>query len=111
MNLQIESDGQIDVVLIPEKNLAANNAAAFKEAMAPVLQTNKRVVLNLSQLQFIDSSGLGAILSCLKKLHALNGALNLCCASKPILSLFELVRLNRVFSIYETQEAAVSAFK
>jgi len=110
MDLQIEQIGQITVVLVPGENLEASNAAAFKEAIGPVLEANKQVVLDLSQLQFVDSSGLGAILSSFKRLNMLGGSLKLCRLTRPVQSLFELVRMNRVFSIYVTRDAAIDAF-
>lgn len=111
MDLSLETIDHIAVVRVPGNNLEANNAQAFKDAMAPVIQAHHRIVLDMGQLQFIDSSGLGAILSCLKQLHARNGVIKLCNVSKPIQSLFDIVRMNRVFSIYDIKEAAVASFK
>jgi len=111
MDLSLEITDHIAVVRVPGHNLEAGNAQAFKDAMAPVIQTHHRIVLDMSQLQFIDSSGLGAILSCLKQLHARNGALRVCCVSKPIQSLFDLVRMNRIFSKYDSKEAAIASFE
>lgn len=110
MDLNITHKDQIAIIEIPGDNLEASNAMAFKEAIASVLETNKRIIFDLSQLQFVDSSGLGAILSCLKKLNAVQGSLKLCGVTKPVQSLFELVRMNRVFSIYPTREEAIQAF-
>lgn len=110
MDLKVTHQDHIAIVEIPGDNLEASNAVAFKEAIGAVLETHKQVIFDLSQLQFVDSSGLGAMLSCLKKLNALQGGLKLCGVTKPVQSLFELVRMNRVFSIYATQEEAIQAF-
>lgn len=68
-----------------------------------------RAVLDMSQLQFVDSSGLGAILSCLRELNKRDGDLSLCGLTKPVRTLFELVRMHRVFEIFNTREEAIRA--
>ena len=79
--------------------------------MAPVLESNRHVVFDLSNVEFVDSSGLGSILSCLRLLNASGGDLKLCHMRKPVRVLFELVRMHRVFDIAETLDDAVKAFQ
>jgi anti-sigma B factor antagonist len=67
--------------------------------------------VDLSHLRFVDSSGLGAMLSCLRQLNATGGDLKLCGMSKAVRAVFELVRMHRIFDIYDTRELAVSAFQ
>jgi anti-sigma B factor antagonist len=69
------------------------------------------VILDLGRLRFIDSSGLGAMLSCLRQLNAAGGDLKLCGMSKAVRAVFELVRMHKIFDIYGTREQAVSAFQ
>jgi anti-sigma B factor antagonist len=64
----------------------------------------------LSEVGFIDSSGLGAILSCYRHLQFTNGDLRLCCLSEQVRTLFELVRMHRVFDIYGTREEAMASY-
>jgi anti-sigma B factor antagonist len=101
----------IAVAAIPVDELDASNAGEFKRDIAPVLQTNNRLVLDLSRLRFVDSSGLGAMLSCLRQLSAKSGDLKLCGMSKQVRGLFELVRMHRIFDIFSTKEEAVRAFQ
>jgi anti-sigma B factor antagonist len=67
-------------------------------------------VFDLSRLRFTDSSGLGALISCLRKVNANGGDLKLCAMSDQVRALFELVRMHKVFDIYATREEAVRAF-
>jgi anti-sigma B factor antagonist len=67
------------------------------------------VVFDLRELRFVDSSGLGAILSCLRQLNAKGGDLKLCEMTKPVRALFELVRMHKIFDIYVTKEQALRA--
>ncbi len=110
MEMSIEKIGDVTVVVLPGERLDASDAKEFKRDIAPVLEANSKVVFDMSQLRFVDSSGLGAILSCLRQLNAAGGDLKLCGLSKPIRALFELVRMHRVFNIFNTKEEAVGAF-
>jgi len=110
MEIAIDKVGDIAVAEMPVDELDASNAPEFKRDIAPVLQTNTKLVLDLSRLRFVDSSGLGAMLSCLRQLSAKSGDLKLCGMSKQVRGLFELVRMHRIFDIYGTKEEAVHAF-
>jgi anti-sigma B factor antagonist len=110
MTAAIDRVADIAIVLIPGKGLDSGNSRAFKEEMAPVVAANPKLVFDLSQLTFVDSSGLGAILSCLRQSNAAGGDLKLCGLSKPVRALFELVRMHKIFEILNTREEAIRAF-
>ena len=74
------------------------------------LEPNSKVVLDMSEVEFIDSSGLGVILSCYRHLNSANGDLKLCCLNEQVQTLFELVRMHRIFDIYKTQEEAIKSY-
>ncbi|SRR6266511_265505 len=111
MQAAIEQVGDVAIVVLPGASLDAGNAKEFKQEMTPVLGANAKVVFDLSELQFVDSSGLGALLSCLRQLNAAGGGLKLCGMAKSVRSLFELVRMERIFDIVETKADAISAFQ
>lgn len=103
-------DTNITVIPVPGPTLDASSAKDLKVAMAPLLTANAKIILDLSQLKFVDSSGLGAMLSFLRQLNGMGGDLKLCGMSKPIRALFELVRMHRVFEIFNTREEAAASF-
>lgn len=98
----------IAIVAFTRDSLDASNAKAFKEDVQPVLANHRRILLDLDALQFVDSSGLGALLSCLRTVHENGGTLALCGMSKPVRTLFELVRMYRIFDIYVSRAEAVT---
>lgn len=98
----------IAVVGFTRDSLDASSSKVFKEGMKPVIEQYQRILLDLEDLQFVDSSGLGAMLSCLRAVHAKGGQLALCGMSKPVRTLFELVRMHRIFDIYPNRGEAVS---
>ena len=92
MEIPVEKLDGVSVAVLPVDELDASNAPEFKRDIAPVLQANTKLVLDLSRLRFVDSSGLGAMLSCLRQLTAKNGDLKLCGMSKQVRAACELVR-------------------
>lgn len=100
----------VAVVTLSGDLLDASIVGEFKKEMTPVLQSEYRVVLDLNNIQFVDSSGVGAILSCLRTLNAEGGELKICSLTKPVRALFELVRMHKIFDIFETRELAVESF-
>jgi len=111
MEIPVEKLDGVSVAVLPVDELDASNAPEFKRDIAPALQANTKLVLDLSRLRFVDSSGLGAILSCLRQLSAKSGDLKLCGMSKQVRAAFELVRMHRIFDIAGTREEAVHAFE
>ena len=100
----------IAIIKVPGDHLDADNAKEFKEDISELIQQEKKVVFDLSELRFVDSSGLGAIISCLRKLNESGGDLKLFGMNKSVRALFELVRLNRLFDILNTKDEAIKAF-
>src|SRR5512138_3953961 len=111
MQLAVEQVGDVAIAAIPVEELDASNAAEFKRDMAPVLEAHANLVLDLSRLRFVDSSGLGAFISCLRRLNARGGDLKLSGMSNQVRAVFELVRMHRVFDILPTRDDAVRAFE
>jgi len=102
-----ETSGQTAIVSFPMDNLDAANVKAFREAIQEVTGSRQIVVLDMSPLNFIDSSGLGALLSCLRTMNGKSGQLRLFGMTKPVKALFELVRMHRIFTIYNSREEAL----
>jgi anti-sigma B factor antagonist len=111
MELIVEASGAVAVVTLIVEELDASNTAEFKQQIAPILAAHRKVVIDLRQVRFIDSSGLGAMLSCLRQLTQKGGDLELCGLSKSVRAAFELVRLHRVLRIHDTQTEALEALQ
>ncbi len=111
MTVITHSIDDIEVAHLQGEALDASNAKEFKAKAASLIVPGAKVVLDLSGLRFVDSSGLGALLSCLRQLNACGGSLKLCSMQKPVRALFELVRMHRVFEIFNTREEALQSYK
>ena len=101
--------GNILLVKPAEKRIDASAATDFKGKMIDRINAgNKRIVLDLAGVDFIDSSGLGAIVSSLKAIGN-DGDLAICRINETVMTLFRLTRMNRVFQIFSTEEEAVKS--
>jgi anti-sigma B factor antagonist len=111
MILAVDRIGDFVAVGVPVDEIDAGNASELKSDMAPMLEANARLVIDLTRVRFMDSSGLGAMLSCLRQLRAKNGDLKLCGMSEQVRGAFEIVRLDRIFDIYPNRAEALRAFQ
>jgi anti-sigma B factor antagonist len=68
-----------------------------------------RIVVDLSGVEFLDSTGLGVLVGGLKRSRGHDGDLALVCSHPRIMKVFEVTGLNKVFSIADSVEAAVAA--
>lgn len=109
MQMEEKKIGGKIVLKFMDTRLGADKAAPFKEEIARRIKAGERcILLDLSRVDFIDSSGLGAILSGLR-LMGKDGDLIICGLTEPVASMFKLTRMDRVFSIHKTAEMAVAA--
>lgn len=109
LNAKIEG-ADVLVLELREDNLDASNVRAFRDAALSMMEDRSRVVLDLTGVRFVDSSGLGALISCLRQANGAKGDFRLCEMSSTVRALFELMRMHRVFSIHETRADAVASF-
>jgi len=110
MEFNTEEIGNVTVVELKTDVLDANNAREFKEGISPILETSPNVVFDMSRVGFIDSSGCGTILSCLRQLNSAGGDLKMYGLQKAVHTLFELIRMHRIIEIFNTREEAVKSF-
>jgi anti-sigma B factor antagonist len=111
MKLNMTEQGDIVIICIEEERMDAHNSGDLKEQMLQLFDEGKcSLVIDLSAVRFIDSSGLGALVSGFKNASAREGSLKLCCLQPQVRSMFELTRLHRVFEIFSTQDEASGSF-
>jgi anti-sigma B factor antagonist len=109
MKLAQRKVGSNLVLEVLESRLGADKAVAFKDAVQRHLAAGAAsIVLDLSKVEFIDSSGLGAILGVLKRMPK-GCELILCGTTDAVTSMFKLTRLDRVFTMKKSVDEAVSA--
>jgi anti-sigma B factor antagonist len=92
--------GEIDVYTAPQ----------LRERLIELIdQGYYRIVVDLSRVEFLDSTGLGVLVGGLKRSRGHDGDLALVCSHPRIMKVFEVTGLNKVFSIGDSVEAVVAA--
>ena len=83
------------------------SAAALRETVSEALSTGRtRIVVDLSGIDFVDSSGLGALIGCLKSARQAGGDLRIAQLTSQVTMVLQLSNLDRVLKSYESTEAA-----
>jgi anti-sigma B factor antagonist len=110
MHLDIELIDDVPVITINTANLDVANIEEFREEITRLLEPHSNAVIDLSELDFMDSSGLGALLSCMRRLRARGGDLKLAGMNSEVKTLFALVHMERIMDVFESSANAVSRF-
>lgn len=108
MQLQTQTRPKVITVQVIDDRIDAATAIQFKEKMRDATKNGPpRVVLDLARVQFLDSSGLGAIVA-VKKLLGPDRMLELSGLTPTVEKVFRLTRMDSVFTIHPSLEVAVS---
>ncbi len=109
MHIEDRKEGNVLIVRILDKRLDASLAIDFKEKMSEYITNgNHSILLNISDVDFIDSSGLGAIVSSLKILGD-KGNIAICETKDTVMRMFKLTRMNKVFPMFDSEKEAIDA--
>ncbi len=93
-----------------EGRLDAASASLQNRYLAECLRTSEgTVILNLADVEFIDSTGLGQLVSFQQMLEKRDRRLVICEATEQARLLFELTRLNQIFDLFDTEDRAVQS--
>lgn len=86
----------------------AESAAVFEtQCEAYISEGFSKVVMDLSELTYVSSMGLGAIVKIAKHLRDQGGEVRICCLTGLVRQLFEITRLNHVFPPHDSLESAL----
>ena len=107
MQMKSQEAGDVLIVTVLDPRIDAAVAVRFKNRMMELATTpSTRVVLDLSHVEFLDSSGLGAVVGSMKHLGRAR-RLDLAGLTPTVEKVFRITRMDRVFRIFPNTEAAV----
>jgi len=108
---QLEKEG-ITLLELQGKLTFGEECEIFNKQIKDLLDTNKnKIILNLEEVSYCDSSGLGNLLTALGTVTAQGGDLKLLKPSEKIQDLLDLTKLNTIFDIHTSEEEALASFK
>jgi anti-sigma B factor antagonist len=105
-----EQVGDVTVIELLSEYLDAGNSGDLKNILADLAGDHRKLVLDLNRVTFVDSSGCGALIAALPRVHSAGGELKLCCINPPVRTLFDIVRMQRILDIHKTRDDALAAF-
>lgn len=108
-----EIENSIDHVLF--EGIDKFNALISEEARVQLSKlfevANAKVIIDLTGISYIDSSGFGCFLTTMKSARNNYGVLKLCNLAPPVKTLFSALQLHTIFEIYDDLESCVASFK
>jgi anti-anti-sigma factor len=107
-----EEHKDVIVEIVDLNRATLSEADEFKQRLAENIGNGyKKIIVDLTDCEFIDSTFLGALVISLKKVTSLGGDLRLVGFQPAVHSMFELTRMYRVFETFNTKEDAILSFK
>ena len=110
LSLDTREVGRVTIVRCNGRIVAGSEAESLRTHVAWLLRDRRAIVLHLGEVGFIDSSGLGTMVSTLTSVRQARGDLKLCNVPEHVRKVLELLHLTTLFDTHESEEKAVAAF-
>jgi len=110
MEIKTKTVGNV-VIHDIEGEIDLYNAPAIKDLIKKNIESQQyNIVINLGKVSYIDSSGIGALISSLSNLKKYQGGLKIVNVTGSVKKVFELTKLTSFFEIFENEEDAIQSF-
>ena len=110
MELNFEMKDNVGVLKVSGR-LDAYNSAEFKENFTKYAEQTVNFVLDLSTLDFLDSTGLGSLVACLKAISEKDGDIRIANMSEKPRMVFEITRAYKIFEIFDDVDVAIMSYE
>jgi anti-sigma B factor antagonist len=111
MKIDTRKVGDVNVLDCSGKITLGEGTMAIRNTVREVLKNGgKKIILNLADVNYIDSSGIGELVSTYTTVTNHGGQLKLLSLTKKIQELLAITKLLTVFQVYDNEQAAVSSF-
>ena len=112
MSIEIrETDREGIAILAMKGRLTAGESTSLRDKVNELLAKGKtNIILDLGQIEYIDSTGLGAMVICYTTVKKAGGALKLLSLNKRNIELLLLTKLHTIFEVFSDEQDAVNSF-
>ena len=110
MSFAIHNEGDVCVVSVEGQLIVGNRQELKQKVLDEIERGERKFLVDFSQTGYIDSSGLGVLVSLSKKIREHGGELRLTNLNEDLKTLFELTKRDTLFQIAETRERALDSF-
>jgi anti-sigma B factor antagonist len=112
MQIAERQSGSVAVLDLSGKITLGEDGTLLKDKLHSLLhQGKKNILLNLGQVQYVDSAGLGALVSAYTTVTREGGSLKLVNVTKKLQDLLSITKLLTVFDTYDSEDEAVRSYK
>jgi anti-anti-sigma factor len=111
LNLHVDSVGDVKVVRVQEERLVFHKLSAFTDAISELIETgSSKLLLDLSQVQYMDSASIGGIADLYRRSSEGQGALKLVGLQERVERMVSLVGMHNLIDIYREEQSALDSF-
>lgn len=110
MSLQVTTQDDIVIIAVDGPLIVGNRQELKQQVLDRIEAGTRKVVVDFTGTGYIDSSGLGVLVSLAKRLRELGGDLRLAGLNEDLLTLFELTKLDSLFQIAPSRAQALEGF-
>ncbi len=112
VNMSTRQVGDVTVVDVSGRITLGDGATAFRDTLRDlVTKGNKKLLLNLAEVSYIDSSGIGELVSGFTTVNNQGGQVKLLNLTKRVKDLLQITKLYTVFEVFDDEATAVRSFK
>jgi len=109
LRINVRRNGDVSIIDLTGE-VDAYTSARFREVMLDIIDDGSvKLLISMAKVDYIDSSGLGALVGGLKRTAERNGKIILVCETPQVRKVFEITGLDKVFPIFSTEQEALDA--
>lgn len=110
MGFQVSQEGDITVVDVDGQLIVGNRQELKQKVLDELENGGRKFLVDFTETGYIDSSGLGVLVSLSKKIREVGGELRLSTLNEDLRTLFELTKLDTLFRIADSRQDGLTAF-
>ena len=111
MSVKVRDAGAMRIVDLQGKITLGPSVASLGEAVAGLLKDNhNKIVLNLKNVDYLDSAGIGELVASKKRAAAAGGDVRLLLPSDTVYKVLSIVQLHLIFQIFDNEAKAIGSF-
>jgi len=110
MSMQVTRQGEVVVIEVDGQLIVGNRQELKQKVLEEAESGARKILVDFAKAGYIDSSGLGVLVSLAKRMRELGGDLRLANLNDDLQTLFELTKLDSLFQIADTRERALESF-